>query len=469
MSGASRARPLAPAIRPAFPLHTTLKDVVAHPVWQQTRSAVLAAVDQDGAAVIFGAAGTGKSLLLQDLGQTLDRDGRPARLVGPTDLLDPALKFHIPVIDDAELLGAEDLAALCVRATPFILATRPEFADRLVGLPRPIKAVSLRPLSVVEVAYFVAIRLSAAGRSHDLLEPEAVLALAMQSCGVPGRLNVLAAAAIGQAEREGAASVCRRHVDTAAVEEVRSTTALPALHSVPPAPALGVLDPVWQRPRGVVQASAMGLSLLAAVGLAVLGWQRDQPSTAPSNASSVAAGERSRTDGDHPPPVFPDYASEAPGRGAGLMAEKPRPDAVRPAGKPADAPQQDLPSPLPSGSHLRPKTVLSESPTTFRGTVVNETMHQSGQMSLVIRERAPSGAIAARFEAWGGLLGSGELLGTVSEGGRISASGQLMMGKNPFACVLGGVMKGDTIVGSATFIREGGTRTARSVFTLTKS
>lgn len=215
MSGASRPRVLPPVIRPPFPVQTTVKEVVAYSVWQQARTALLAAVDQDAAAVVIGAAGTGKTLLLQDLIRTLGQEGRPARLVGPVDLLDPALKSHILVIDKAELIGAEDLAALCFRDTSFILAARPEFADRLAGLPRSIAAVHLRSLSAVEVAHFVASRLSAAGRSRDLLEPEAVLALAVHSRGVPRRLNVLAAAAVCQAEVEGAASVCRRHVDTA--------------------------------------------------------------------------------------------------------------------------------------------------------------------------------------------------------------------------------------------------------------
>jgi hypothetical protein len=466
-------------------VQATVKEVVAHSVWQQARTAVLAAVDQDDAAVIFGAAGTGKTLLLQDLVRTLGQRGQPARLVGPADLLDPAFKSHILVVDEAELIPAERLAALCVRDTPFVLAARPEFADRLADLPRAIATVQLRPLSAVEVAHFVATRLSAAGRSRDLLEPEAVLALAVHSRGVPRRLNVLAAAAVCQAEMEGAASVSRRHVNTAAAvradpiagapevllrraEKVRSIPARPATHSVPTAPVLTVSTPAWQRPRGALQASAIGLSLLAAVGLAVSGWRKDQPPPAPPN-TSVAAGEPSRTDGDQSAPVFSGRVVEAPSEEAGMEAKEPRPETEPSGEKPADAPQQDSPPLRPSGAISRPKGVASEIPATFRGTVFNETMHQSGQMSLAIRTRAPPGAIAARFEAWGGLLGSGELLGTLSEDGRIFASGQLMMGKNPFTCTLSGVVKGDTVVGSATFVREGGTGTARSVFTLTKS
>jgi hypothetical protein len=167
--------------------------------------------------------------------------------------------------------------------------------------------------------------------------------------------------------------------------------------------------------------------------------------------------------------MFPDRAVNGPSESVGMKAEEPRPETVHPGAEAADAPQQDLPPPKPFGAISRPNAVALERPATFRGLVVNETMHQSGQMSLVIRKRASSGTIAARFEAWGGLLGSGELLGTLSEDGRISASGQLVMGKNSFTCALGGVMTGDTIVGSATFVREGGTYTARSVFTLTKS
>jgi hypothetical protein len=105
----------------------------------------------------------------------------------------------------------------------------------------------------------------------------------------------------------------------------------------------------------------------------------------------------------------------------------------------------------------------------FQGQVYNETMGQGGQMALVISKQNGSGALSARFSAWGGLIGSGELSGHMSADGRIVASGQLMMGRNPFLCELVATIQGDQLAGSATFVRAGTGHTARSHFTLSKS
>ena len=475
-----------------FRVQVSLEEVVVGSLWQQARTTVVAALNQGDAAVVLGASGTGKTLLLQDLVRTLGQEGRPTRLVGHADLLDPALKSHIIVIDDADLIEADDLATLGMREAPFVLAARSQFADRLADLPRPITAVHLRPLSPVEVAHFVAARLSSAGRSRDLLEPEAVLTLALRSRGVPRLVNVLAAAAVMQAKTEKAASVCRRHVEQAAAvcadivadsepevlfqpaEEVGSASAAQVAGSasvlVLPRESL----PAWQQPRGVLQASAIMLSLLVAVGWAMSERRGGQPLPTPLNPRSVAAGEASKVGADQESPMSSDRdvdpSSEGVGRElSGTPLEKLGSKTDFPGDGSTAAPKQSKPSTYHASAILRPRAVATEILATFRGVVVNETMHQSGQMSLVIHKRAPSGAVAARFEAWGGLLGSGELLGTLSEDGRLSASGQLMMGRNPFTCALSGVMRGGTVVGSATFVRGGGAHAARSVFTLTRS
>jgi hypothetical protein len=95
-------------------------------------------------------------------------------------------------------------------------------------------------------------------------------------------------------------------------------------------------------------------------------------------------------------------------------------------------------------------------------------MQQGGQMSLVIR-RQPSGAVTARFEAWAGLLGSGDLTGRLTEDGRLQASGQLMVGRNAFTCELSGIVAGDRLTGSARFVRSGTGRVAYSRFALGRS
>ena len=106
----------------------------------------------------------------------------------------------------------------------------------------------------------------------------------------------------------------------------------------------------------------------------------------------------------------------------------------------------------------------------FRGPVYNETMQRGGQMSLVIRRHLLTGAVTARFEAWAGLLGSGELKGQLSEDGHLRASGQLMMGRNAFTCELSGTVAGNVLTGSARFVHVGSNGNgAYSRFNLSKS
>lgn len=133
--------------------------------------------------------------------------------------------------------------------------------------------------------------------------------------------------------------------------------------------------------------------------------------------------------------------------------------------------QRDAASASAPEQPTRPAPVLPAvgSNLSFQGPVYNETMRQGGQMALVISKRNGSGALSARFSAWGGLIGSGELSGRLSADGRIVASGQLMMGRNPFLCELVGTIQGDQLAGSATFVRAGTGHTARSHFTLSKS
>ncbi|HEY0203955.1 MAG TPA: hypothetical protein VGC15_07390 [Acetobacteraceae bacterium] len=115
-------------------------------------------------------------------------------------------------------------------------------------------------------------------------------------------------------------------------------------------------------------------------------------------------------------------------------------------------------------------TMPSDAPVLFQGPIYNQTMGQGGHVALVIRKQAPGSAITARFDASQGLLGSGVLAGSMSETGRVTASGQLMVGKNPFNCDLSGTIVGDKLTGSASFVRSGGSGwAARSVFTLTRA
>jgi hypothetical protein len=104
----------------------------------------------------------------------------------------------------------------------------------------------------------------------------------------------------------------------------------------------------------------------------------------------------------------------------------------------------------------------------FRGPIMNETMGQGGQLDLAIRTQGSTGPVTARFHAYAGLIGTGELTGTISEDGQVRLSGRLMMGQNPFDCSLNGKLAGDRLTGSATFVRAGGGSSAHSSLSLTR-
>ena len=480
-----------------FRLQATPSEAIAHPAWQRARAAVLAALGRGEAAVLVGPPGTGKTLLLQDLAQALRHEGRSVRLVERGDALDPVLGTDVLLVDEAGRMDADALARLCATGTSFVLAALPDFAERLDGLARPITPVALEPLSAEEVARFVAARLSAAGRPRDMLEPDAVLALARHSAGLLRLVNVLGGAAVFLAELEEAPRVCRRHVDEAAAmrggvdedaappappaaEPTRAATPCvktslepltPSLRSrataaTPPTdPSLAPYVPLsaWRR-RVALGAATVGLGLVLAGGWTLSGWRAAQPPGAPVDARGGTGASPRGHASSQPPGARPGDRDHA--------VESSRDNVGSPAPREEQAPPRQLTetsSPPRAGTAPRSRSAVSGVPVSFRGPVYNETMQQGGQMSLAISKQRPSGAIIARFEAWGGLLGSGELTGHLSADGRISASGQLMVGKNLFVCDLSGLVAGDKLTGSASFVRSGGGRVAHSRFTLTRS
>ncbi len=431
-----------------FRLQAAPGEAVAHPAWQRARAATLAVVGRDEAVLLVGPPGTGKTLLLQDLAQALRRDGRSVRLVNRGDALEPHLRTGgVLLVDEAGFMDADALARLCASDKPFVLAALPDFAERLAGVHRPITTVTLEPLSPVEVARFVAARLAAAGQPRDMLEPDAVLALARNSGGLLRLVNVLGSAAVFLAELEDAPRVARRHVDGAVSmrDGVDENAALPlpaapeptaaAAPSTDEALAPHVPPPARRRYAARVAAAiALGLVLVG-------GW---------IGSERWVAQPRSRD----------------------RMAATSHDDASRPApsqGQPPPRQATATSTPSRASTALPQQPMMPSVPVSFRGPVYNETMQQGGQMSLVITRREPAGAITARFEAWGGLLGSGELSGHLSDTGRIVASGQLMMGRNPFICDLSGFVAGGKLIGSASFVRSGSGRVAYSRFTLTRS
>lgn len=462
---------------PVFPLRIAPGAAVAHPPWRRARAAALETLTAGNHAVLVGAPGSGKSLLLMNLAHTLREAGEPVHMIGRAGASGDALAGGILLVDEADALGTDALAVLCVGAGPVLLAMLPGGPERLPQRPRPVRSVALDRLAPLEVAKFIAVRLAAAGRPADLLEPEAVLALAQHSGGLPRLVNVFGAAAVFLAGLDGSPRVKLRHVEEAAsmrADPAEDATPVVPLPVEPPSVELFAALP---SPRGSMlrRRAALGSMVAASGVLFLLPWLTSKRAAGlPQVGDGAAQVAQAGTGASSPaPPALAVAESEASKlRGgdavsAGLSEQsEPEPPVVVAdvASPPRVEPVRQADSPPDS----RPVVVAADAPALFRGTIFNETMGQGGRVSLVIRKQAQTGAITAKFDASQGLSGSGTLAGRVSGSGRITASGQLLMGKNAFLCDLSGTLDGNTLTGSASFVRDGNSMVYRSRFNLVR-
>ena len=414
-----------PRVTP-FPLRVDPETAVAHPAWQRARAAALDVLGAGGRAVLLGPPGSGKSLLLQELARALREAGVPVCLVGRADALGGVVGREAVLVDEADACGDEALAVLRASAGPMVLAGLPGFAAQLPQ-GADVRQIVLDRLSPEDVARFVVARLAAAGRP-GLLEPGAVLALAQASQGLLRLVNTIGAAAVFLAELEGSDFVTRRHVEEAAAmrEEVPVAVVKPGQ----PMRVRSDRGPALRR-----RATLVGAVALA--GGAALSWVLARPR---GGAAPVGIQAPVRVRAAAPTQLAMDDVAEA---------------------SPIDGVAAE------SGEAGR-TPMVADRPVLFRGPIFNETMGQGGRVALAIGRRTGD-AITARFEASQGLVGSGVLSGTLSGAGRISASGQLLMGRTPFLCDLAGMMNGDTLVGSANFVRPGTGAVYHSRFSLIRA
>ena len=494
---------------PLFQLQIAPDAAFPHPAWRQARASLLEALDGGGIAVLVGPPGSGKSLLLKELARTLRRAGKPARLIERTDALDGPPGSGVLLVDEADTLGTDALLALCAGPAPVVFAALPGFPERLARHTRPVLEAVLDRLQPEDVARYVAARLDAVGRPRDLIEPEAVLALARHSDGLLRLVNTLGGAAVFLATLDGSVQVGPRHVEEAAsmrddfgedvppAPDARPVTPIPATpvpvapplaepelaEPVPVLPAPAPADPAPPPPMPNYRAemvrrrAALGTMVAASGVLFALPWLTRRKLAAPPFPGQATGGEAPPADTGNPPLAVADSgaarlaASDASAAQVGPSSlEVLPPQAAAPPLPHAEPVRRADKAPSAPAAGERRVTVASDAPVLFQGPIYNETMGQGGHVALVIRKQAPGGAITARFDASQGLLGSGLLAGSVSGTGRLTASGQLMVGKNPFNCDLSGTIVGDRLTGSASFVRQGGSGwAARSVFTLTRA
>lgn len=251
----------------------------------------------EGFLVVEGEVGTGKTLLLRRLLNTLPPRWQAAFVPNPG--LDPrglyaaiALEFGVPadgtsedllhrlerhfielarqdrqpvvLIDEAQALPADTLEAVRLltnletekrKLLQVVLFGQPELMARLreKGTRQILTRVSfhaaLRPLARREVAAYVRHRLAVAGCADTLLTWWAERALWRVSRGLPRLVNVIAGKAMMLAYGQGASRITRRHVIAAARDTLAARKPMP----------LALL--------------AWGLALLGLTAAAAAGWR----------------------------------------------------------------------------------------------------------------------------------------------------------------------------------------------------
>ncbi len=503
---------------PVFQPQIAPEAAVPHLAWQRARAAALEAMFSGDATVLLGAPGSGKTLLLQELARVLRNADQPVRLIKQPAVLDGPRGEDILLVDDADALDADVLATLCAGPAPVLLAARSSLAERLAG--QPVRLVALDPLAPEEVARFVAAKLAAAGRARDLVEAEAVLALARHSGGLPRLVNTIGGSALFLAGWDGSPRVQLRHV-----EEAVALGNDPGDGTLPPLAAPSLVSRAAQSTMAVLpnysaalvrRRVALGGMAAAAGVLFALPWLTQRRAAGTPLAAQADAGHK---DAGHPGVTSRDVGHQGAARqvvnqhdaarqpvqaaqgdaGAASLATGDadgRTAASTAAARPGSARTDDLPDPIAQPARPASSVVVaapvraepgrltapghpaaaapgrftaSEAPVLFQGPIFNETMGQGGHVSLVIHRQPATDAITARFNASQGLVGSGVLAGSVSGTGRITASGQLLMGRNSFLCDLDGTLSGNTLTGSASFVRSGSGATYHSRFALVRA
>ena len=501
--------------------------------WTEGLSAASEAVRAGNHVVVLGESGVGKSTFLADLARSLaSMNIRPLsrtgawfpEKVGVADAL---------LLDDAGECNQEDLTKLLNMGLPIVLASCPGSKLSLIVPALFPVIVDIGPLSPAETTVFIRDRLRHAGRPESWVTDDALSGFAQSAGGVFRTLTLLAGAAAFLADLESSPTLNLTHVQHAAMAAQPGGAPIQLPASQVSRVSRNRMKSAGERDRfieRIAHRSAAIAGACMALGLVCLTHFAEDDFA--SQLRSSPLGEVSQVEGSSATLKTYVYES-SPSTQAVAVASEALPEALTsapPSKSPlglvtdaassheetndrAEADRSDVPAgaiaaeqklavtALPdhleqsSGADSKShESILSDTELvtarsiettnnnvqqynvsqklavgSFAGLVNNETLRLTGKLSLEIIRGSSPGMVRAKFHAWNGLLGTGELVGTVSADGRLALSGRLLMGRNAFQCNLDGVIRGNRLSGSAKFVRPWGGDIALSNFNLLKS
>jgi hypothetical protein len=294
---------------------------LGHRGWYAARAEILDAFARgERLVVLLGPPGVGKTFLLNDLEHEFRWMGGEVQRVDCGDLLSDKETEQVLLVDEADRIDPTALQCLVARASGFaVLAALPSFSARLDGVPH--RPVTLGPLEAEEVPAYVTARLSAMGTSPERFTREALQALGEASAGVPRLLNILIGTSLFVADMNDDARITDEHVHNTAAMRVSmeppseadsadDSTGVPRALAVEPSslaalpaaelPALELAGAVGAQPHPPAAArrwpsAAFAASLvLALLGAAWLGVDRQQNASSPSTSSPHAGDAQAR-------------------------------------------------------------------------------------------------------------------------------------------------------------------------------
>ncbi len=260
---------------------------------------------------LLGAAGTGKTWLLNRLVPELRERGRLVRLEQRGEVTPQFPLGGILLVDEASRLDRASLEQMANQQRGLvILADVPAFSVRLDALSRPPATITLPTIDPEEVPSFVA-EWASVNPSPVVITDNAVARLVVHSAGTPRLIVQLTRAALALAGSAGRTQITGVDIDDAAALKLGALNLNPAG------------QPIDASPSAAVEEQAADMPILAPAGLLVatraapFRWRIAAGSTA--LAAVVVAGWM----GARKLPAWTAPAPSAAGTGAPLMASEP--------------------------------------------------------------------------------------------------------------------------------------------------